>query len=533
MHHSTFNKITKIWSGPKVLPIFNPDQNLGELIVKVLEQTPDAITQISADTNVSLTCGEMRNRILKIAFHLNDLELKQGDVVGVITENTENIAPVVFACFLLGLPVNPLASVMIESDIAQIYSKTKPKLIFCDEKNLKTVQNAVKIMKSEAKIYTVMEKVDGYESVTKVLEKIVNFEDFIYPEVDPNSIIFIPCTSGSTGLAKGIGKTHKEIIFRFVPSSLYNPNGPNVLFQSTAIFWFSGIYFLIYGALYKCLRITTAQSVTPELIVEIIKKYKVTNVSTAPYLIVNLLQLTNLKPFETIKMWMIPGATATQNLCERLKKYVPNGVVSSFYGSTECDIISSNSREKKFGSCGEIFYNNEVKIINDNENSIDCNQKGEICVKNIVKFTGYYNDIEKTNEVYDGEWFKTGDIGYIDDEGLLYVIDRKKDILKYNNMQVAPLELEAIINEIDGVINCCVVGVSEKNTGNDIIHAFVITNESKNLTSTGIEDYINSKVIDVKKIRGGVHFIKNIPLTASGKIDRKMLRKLASEKFTK
>ncbi|KAG5675299.1 hypothetical protein PVAND_005211 [Polypedilum vanderplanki] len=476
---------------PKVQPVFNPDQNLGQLIVKVLEQTPDAITQISDDTNVSVTCGEMRDRILKFAVHLNSLRLKQSDVVGVIAGNTENIAPVVFACFLLGLPINPLAPIMIESDIIQVYSKTKPKLIFCDVNNLKIVQNAVDRMKSEAKIYTVMEKIDGYECVTDILKKIFNFEDLIYPELDPNSVIFIPCSSGSTGPQKGICKTYKELLSLFVPPTIDS----HILYQSTGLFWFSGIYFLLYGALFKCLRITTAQSTTAELFFNIIKKYEVTRVSTAPYLIINLLQLDNLEPLESIKMWMIVAARATEDLCLKLKKL--------------CQMI-----------------------VDDNGNALDNNQQGEIYVKKDYKLTGYYNDMEKFKQVYDGEWFKTGDIGYIDDEGFLYVIDRKKEVLKYNNMQITPVELEEIINQIEGVVSSCAVGVLEEKTGNDIIHAFVIVDNMKNITEDQIQNYVNERVIDNKKLRGGIHFLEKFPTAITGKIDKKKLRSLAIENFT-
>ncbi|KAG5669220.1 hypothetical protein PVAND_017112 [Polypedilum vanderplanki] len=98
---------------------FNPDQNLGQLILRILKISPESVTQISADTKVSVTCG---------------------DVVGIVAANTENLAPAVFACFLLGLPVNPLAPIMIESDIVHMFSKTKPKLILCDENCLKIVQ---------------------------------------------------------------------------------------------------------------------------------------------------------------------------------------------------------------------------------------------------------------------------------------------------------------------------------------------------------------------------------------------------------
>ncbi|KAG5670851.1 hypothetical protein PVAND_001085 [Polypedilum vanderplanki] len=532
MFKSTYDKATKVWSGPKVPPIFNPDQNLGQLIVKVLEQTPDAETQISADTNVSVTCGEMRERILKFAVHLNNFGLKQGDVIGVVAGNTENIAPVVFACFLLGLPVNPLAPIMIESDIVQMFSKTKPKMIFCDEKNLRTVQNALDMMKSEAKIYTVMEKVDGYECVTEILKNDIKFEDLIYPEVDPNSTLMIICSSGSTGFPKGILKSHKNFLTEFPTILHYNPEGQNRTFLFSAIFWLSGILFLILGTLYKFTRIITTESFDAQLMVDIIKKYKVTHAFTPPFSILNILQLNNLEQLSSIKYWMTGGAIVDKNLCEKFKKFLPNGIIGTAYGSSEQGVITENKNQNRYGSVGVVVNNTSVKIIDENGKSLDNNQQGEICGKISTKFLDYVGDHKTYLESFDGDWFKTGDIGYFDDDGYLHVIDRKKELLKFNNYQVTPSELEAIVNEIDGIISSCVVGVLNKSSGNDIIHAFVIVDETKNLTETQIENFVNSKVIDAKKLRGGVHFVKSFELGLTGKVSRMKMRKIAEEKFT-
>ena len=181
MSKTLFDPINKIWHGPKIPPIFNPNQNLGQLILKVLKQTPDSVTQISADTGLSVTCKQIHDRSIKIGKYLTKCGLKEGDLIGFVTANTENLASIVFACFTLGLPINPLAPVMNEKDIVQMFSMTKPKMIFCDAENVKVVQNAVDEMKSEAKILTVMDKFDEFECVTKILEEMAgeSVDDFV------------------------------------------------------------------------------------------------------------------------------------------------------------------------------------------------------------------------------------------------------------------------------------------------------------------------------------------------------------------
>jgi 4-coumarate--CoA ligase len=158
---------------------------------------------------------------------------------------------------------------------------------------------------------------------------------------------------------------------------------------------------------------------------------------------------------------------------------------------------------------------------------LDNNEKGELCVRRDLSFLGYYGDPEKSRAAYDGEWFRTNDIGYFDEEGFFYFIDRNKELLKYENYQITPSELESVINGIEGVVSSCIVGVLKENTGNDIIHAFVIVDESKGLTEDIVLNYVNERVMEPKRLRGGVHFVKTFPVGFSGKVNKRKLKDMA------
>lgn len=174
-----FDSKTKVWSGQKFTPIYNTNISLGYLILNVLKKTPDLITQVSADINVEITCHEMRKRTLKIASHLMKCNMKQGYVVGVMATNSENLAPVVFACLTLGLPINFLAPVMTISDVVLMFTKTQPKIIFCDANIITTVNSAVDKMKINTTIYTLVEKVVGFQFVDDILFGVDDDSDFV------------------------------------------------------------------------------------------------------------------------------------------------------------------------------------------------------------------------------------------------------------------------------------------------------------------------------------------------------------------
>ncbi|XP_070502824.1 luciferin 4-monooxygenase-like [Chironomus tepperi] len=530
MSKPIFDKANKIWHGPKIPPIYNPDQNLGQLILKVLQQTPDSINQISADTDVSVTCQQMHDRSVRIAKYLTKCGMKDGDVIGFVATNTENLAPIVIACFALGLPVNPLSPIMNEKDIVQMFTMTKPKIIFCDADNVKVVKNAVDEMKSEAKVLTVMDKVDGYECVTEILKEMEgeSVDDIEFPSTDPNSTVMVLCSSGSTGSPKGVCKSHKQFIYDFHPYFKQNTSKPIRAFQTSHIYWFSGIYYIVIGALYKLVRIITTKSIEPQLVVDIINKYQANTLMIAPYAISKILQIENLQPMDSITYLMIGGSVLSRDIFNKFKNFIPNGTVVNCYGCSEEDYIAISEGDSEDGG-GVPVVNTQVKIVDEAMNSLGPNEQGEIFIKKPVQFTEYFGDPEKTQATFDGEWFKTGDIGYFDDNGCLYIVDRKKEMLKYNNFQVTPSEIESVINEIKGIVNSSVVGVYDSNDGNDIIHAFVIVNESSNLTENFILEQVNGKVSEPKKIRGGVHIVKSFPLTFSGKISKIKLRKMAKE----
>lgn len=176
------------------------------------------------------------------------------------------------------------------------------------------------------------------------------------------STALILCSSGSTGSSKGVCKSHKEIIHDLRPFFKQNLPKPVTAFQTSNIFWFSGIYFLITGTLFKCIRIITRNSIEPQLVVEIINKYQVNAIFLGPYVIAKMLQISDLKPMNSITDLVISGAPLTKELLESFKKFIPNGSVFNCYGCSEENYIAINDNPLKSESCGVPYYNFQIKV---------------------------------------------------------------------------------------------------------------------------------------------------------------------------
>lgn len=438
MNQSVYNPDRTIWSGSKVESIYNSNVSLGYLILSVLKKTPEFVTQVSADTNVEITCVEMRLRTLKIASYLAAAGFKQGDVVGIIASNSENLAPVVFACFTLGLPINPLAPVMTVSDIVYMYSKTKPKAIFCDVTLIETVQKAIEKLPTNPVVYTLSGRAAGFKFVDDILKIDFAEEEFKFPKLTDvsNSTAIILCSSGTTTMPKGVCKSHSQVINQ-MHSSWNTCELGEVLFNLSSLYWISGVAFLVIGTLYGHQRVITTQAFSPGMMIDIIERFQVTTLFTIPAMVALMLQSNNLSTMMSLRVIISGGAVLAKNLCEAMKQFIPNGIISNIYGVTEGDIVADSFNEQRFGSVGKPSLNVDIKIIDKDGGKLGPNGKGEICYRTKVLFSGYFDDHEMTKETIKNGWVHSGDIGFFDDDGFLFIIDRQKEMLKYNNYHVS------------------------------------------------------------------------------------------------
>ncbi|KAL7014622.1 hypothetical protein ACKWTF_016033 [Chironomus riparius] len=535
--YCSYDPVQKIWSGRKCTPIYNTDANLGYLILQKLIQSPQSVFQISDNSGIELTDFDIYMRSIKFANFLIKSGLKQGDVVGLNVSNSENLSSIIFACFTLGIAVNPLAIVMDVNDICSIWLKTKPKIIFCDGKIAKKVKSAVDKMDLDVKIATLIENVAGFQWIDEILE--VECDDFEFPDL-PNissTIALILCSSGTTNSPKCICKSHKQIITNYHP--FYEPNlkSQDIYFLHTVSHWVSYHWFLITCALYGMKLVITTEKGTPELWMDIIDRQQVIVAVCIPQFGSVLLKSKSLRQLPSLRIIAVGGTPFTEKLIADLVPLFPNGSIRCSCGCTESDQLFIMGREDPKGAnSGYPFKNVDVKIIDDAGNTLGPKESGQIYYKTPVPFSCYLDDPESYKQSFDSLGFiASGDIGYFDEQGRIYVKDRIKHMIKTTGPKsgictLAPIELETIINEINGVIQSCVVGFFDKHLFYDIIYAFVIKDaEEVNLTEEFVMNYVNTKVIDGKRITGGVYFIEKFPLIPSGKVLSRELKKIATE----
>lgn len=177
------------------------------------------------------------------------------------------------------------------------------------------------------------------------------------------------------------------------------------------------------------------------------------------------------------------------------------------------------------GSVSPLIPNMVARIVDDDGKDVEPGRPGEVLVKGPVVCKGYYCNEAADREAFTGEWFHTGDIAEFRD-GMFYIVDRKKELIKYKGLQVAPAELEALLLSHADVQDAAVIGVDADGGTNEVPRAYVVADQGR-ISGEQIVEFVKRNVASHKQLRGGVVFLDAIPKSPSGKILRKDLRVLA------
>ncbi|XP_062548676.1 uncharacterized protein LOC134213550 isoform X2 [Armigeres subalbatus] len=526
---AAFDACTKTWTGSAEPNILNPEANLGQIILNLLSRTPDKVIQINADTGYEMPCAEMKRRIIRVALNLRKLGYGPGDLATLVCTNTENVVPVYGGCLTLGMAVNPLAPVFNREELAHMMRLTQSKVVFCDETNRAVVEEAVRdSIRGNPRIYVMGKGSTSAPSVDELLVPVEGEETFEAPYLGDSTTLMavVLCSSGTTGAPKGVCLSHAHLIEAETFADTLNA-GP--VFSFSQLFWMSGVFAAHMSLLCTRARVITSRPFNAETFITVVEKYKVEDTFTPPACIAEIQSHPRYQSvdFSCLKRWVLGGSPISKELLDSLVERFPGTEIKPVYGSSEVGVITSPMKPFIPGSVGTLTRSVKVKIVDENGSRLGPNEKGEIRAQFKHTFLGYINNEQMTRDACDEEgFFKTGDIGYFDSDGFLFVIDRIKDIIKYKNYQISPSDLEDVILKIDGVKQVCVAGVPTKDQSSDLPTAMIVLQGGSSLTANEVVQTVNEQVSDYKKLRGGVHFIDRLPTSPAGKVMRRVVKEM-------
>uniref|UniRef100_A0A1Q3FMI4 Putative acyl-coa synthetase n=1 Tax=Culex tarsalis TaxID=7177 RepID=A0A1Q3FMI4_CULTA len=474
--YTFYDPATHVWRGLPTPPLLNPEQSLGQLILGMLGRNRNKIVQISADSGVEVTGAELHLRTVRVAQNLVKLGFgtrSSETIYAMAVRNGEHTAPVMFACFALGIPVNTMDPSFQRDDLGHILTIVKPKVVFCDSETLNEMLAACEVTSITPKIILLGNKIAGYTHVEDLLLP-TGIEDSFVPthfqNPDKQPAILV-CSSGTTGRSKAVSLSHSICIAHV--ASFYGFQSDDVAFAYSSLYWLSGLIMLLAGTAMGATRIITRETFTVQRTLDIVQRFRVSALFIPPtqaWAIVNDPTVT-ASSFASLRFPFCGGSVVSAALKRSFERRFPGKFLEVAYGLSEVGFAVTLTRKEFYrdGSVGFTRSGVEIKIVDEGNCAVGIGREGEILVRTKLVFSGYYGNREATEEMLDGEgWLHTGDIGRFDEDGLMYVVDRKKDIIKYGNYQISPSDVEAVVQGIAGVAAVCVVGITQEN-GNDLV----------------------------------------------------------------
>ncbi|XP_021802005.1 4-coumarate--CoA ligase 1-like [Prunus avium] len=499
---------------------------------------------INGTTGDIYSYSDVELKARRVASGLNKLGVQQGDVIMLLLPNSPEWVFAFLGASFCGAMTTAANPFFTPAEILKQAKASKAKLII----TLACYYDKVKDLSSSSSSA-------GHDDVHDIklmcvdsppdpsclhFSELLQSDENDMPEVDidPNDVVALPYSSGTTGLPKGVMLTHKGLVTSVAQQ--VDGENPNLYYSSEDVILCVLPLFHIYSlnSVLLCgLRAGAAILMMNKFeivsLLGLIEKHKVSICPIVPPIVLSIAKFPDLDKYDlsSIRVLKCGGAPLGKELEDTVRAKFPKVTLGQGYGMTEAGPVLTMSLafakqpfEVKPGGCGTVVRNAQLKIVDPETGaSLPRNQPGEICIRGDQIMKGYLNDPESTRATIDKEgWLHTGDIGFIDDDEELFIVDRLKELIKYKGFQVAPAELEALLVTHPSVSDAAVVPMKDDAAG-EVPVAFVVRSKNAQITEDEIKQFISKQVVFYKRLNR-VFFIEAIPKSPSGKILRKDLR---------
>jgi long-chain acyl-CoA synthetase len=507
-----------------------PEIPLHGLLQATAARRPDSTAIIFEGQSISF--GQLDRDSNRLAHGLAELGLVKGDRLAIFLPNCPEFECAFQAASKLGLVPTPLNPSYQERELAYQCNEAGATALLIHETlwpvleraraELKTVESVVVVGQSAPEDATLYSELS--EGQPETAPSVT---------VGPDDLAALPFSSGTTGLAKGVMLTHRNLVsnhIQFGTASRLTADDVMIVYLPLSH---------IYGVALMGLSMWSgAKQVLMERFdlaeaVRLIEYEQVTRLYVVPPVLLALANAPDLHPqqFRSVTYVLNAAAPLAADVARRVEHRLGLRVIQA-YGLTEASPDTHHSpldgRPIHLESGGALVADTEQRIVDleTGERNQMVGETGEVLVRGPQVMQGYWNDPDQTATTIRDGWLYTGDVGWIDDRGYLYLVDRKKEMIKYKAFSIAPAELEALLLEHPDVVDCGVTGVPDAEAG-EVPRAFVVIRSGAAVSFADLDKFVMHRLAAYKRIRQW-EFVEQIPRTPSGKILRRALRSAAA-----
>jgi long-chain acyl-CoA synthetase len=528
------------------------------------------------DHDVELTFEELGRRAHAVAGWLADHGIGRGDVVAVHIPNCRQYPSVYYGIMLAGATFSPTNPLLPAADLAAQLTDAGARVLITWDQVLPFVRTALAATPVETVVVTGEAHILDFAARLELEVGDVDLADLLAgdptdrhldADVDvADDLAHLAYTGGTTGVSKGVELPHRNVVTNVLQSACWTSGslpeldeagdvtlrqvlgeeevtsrlGEARIINLTPWFHAMGVIGYLSGMLMTGTTTVIHMRFDPVRYVEDMVRYDVTAIGGAPPVFVALLQVPAIQQADLSRIRGVSSGAAPLpvTLIEKMSALMPNATIGEGYGLTEVTMQATGapsfrSGTRKPGTVGVPIFDTEISIRPLGGGApLPAGERGEVCIRGPQVMRGYAHRPEATAESIDPDgWFHSGDVGILDEDGYLSIVDRTKDMLLYKGYNVFPRELEEVLFAVPGVAGAAVVGRPDEEAG-ELPVAYVVRKDDADgaaLTGESVMASVNGTVTHYKRLRDVV-FIAAIPVSAAGKVLKRELAAREREK---
>ena len=504
-----------------------PEIPFGEMLWESAQRFPEKIAIVFQGRKISYR--ELDGLASSFANALTNLGVKKGDRVALFMTNRPEYIISLYGIARLGAVFTPMNPTYKEGEIVYQLNDAEATVLVVQESLYPLVKSVRQQLRTLKDLIIVGQHAEEGTSL---------FRDMIRqasPKHPPqvllswaDDLVALPYSSGTTGLPKGVMLTQQNLVannIQFVSSGRITEQDTLLIFLP-----FYHIYgiMLVGGGLYAGATLVVMEAFDLERSLTLAQQHGATLYYAVPPILIALDNYPDLHKYNLscLRYIMVGAAPMAPDVAQRVQEKTGIRILQG-YGLTEASPITHlnpvDQGQIKLDSVGPSVSNQEQKIVDleTGERELEVGEIGELLVKGPHVMKGYWKAPEESSRALRDGWLYTGDIARVDADGYVYIVDRKKEMIKYQGFSIAPAEVEAILFKHPAVADCAVIGKPDESAG-EIPKALVLLRPGEDVSAEMLMDFVGNHIAGYKKVRE-VEFVTAIPKTASGKILRRIL----------